>query len=107
MNILSERIIKNIFIREKPSYSEGLTIIWHRAIFPGFDWPSIVTAARLNCCVRQGNRCFPSAMGTNINPARLATAETHIDVYGPTINLSYVNNNRLFQKIIIMTNTNS
>lgn len=52
-------------IRKRPSYSDGLFIIWHRAIFPGLDDPSIVTATRLNCCVRNGNRCFPRAMGTN------------------------------------------
>lgn len=37
----------------------------HRAIFPGLDNPSIVTADRLNCCVRYGDRCFPIAMGTD------------------------------------------
>ncbi len=36
----------------------------HRAIFPGLEDPSIVTAERLNCCVRYGNRCDPLAMGT-------------------------------------------
>ena len=52
--------------RKRTSYSEVLFIIWHRAIFPGLDGPSIVTATRLNCCVRDGNRCFPRAMGTKI-----------------------------------------
>lgn len=36
----------------------------HRAIFPGLEDPSIVTAERLDCCVRYGNRYFPLAMGT-------------------------------------------
>lgn len=40
------------------------SIIRHRAIFPRKR--SIVTAARLNFCVRHGNRCFPCAMGTEI-----------------------------------------
>src|SRR5690348_15775672 len=51
---------------KRPPYSGGLSIIRHRAIFPGFDDPSIVTAERLNCCVRYGNRCFPLAMGTEV-----------------------------------------
>ena len=51
-----------------PPIKEGFYIIRHRAIFPGLDDPSIVTAARLNCCVRNGNRCFPSAMGTDTSP---------------------------------------
>jgi hypothetical protein len=42
------------------------SIIRHRAIFPGLDGPSIVTAARLNCRVRHGNGCFPRAMDTDL-----------------------------------------
>ena len=49
---------------KRTSFRRLSYIIRHRAIFPGLD-PSIVTAARLNCCVRNGNRCFPSAMGTD------------------------------------------
>ena len=52
------------YIKEKPAVQAGLSIIRHRAIFPGLDDPSIVTAARLNFCVRDGNRCLPRAMGT-------------------------------------------
>ena len=33
--------------------------------FPKVRNPSIVTATRLNCCVRNGYRCFPRAMGTD------------------------------------------
>ena len=52
---------------KSPPGVEGSYIIRHRAIFPGLDDPSILTAARLNCCVRYGNRCFPSAMDTDKN----------------------------------------
>lgn len=46
---------------KKTILSDGFFIMWHRAIFPQ---NSIVTAAGLNFCVRDGNRCDPSAMGT-------------------------------------------
>lgn len=32
---------------------------------------SIVTATRLNFCVRYGNRCFPRAMGTDFDASLL------------------------------------
>ena len=51
--------------------------IRHRAIFPGLDDPSIVTATRLNCCVRHGNRCLPRAMGTDQAPGTYSGG--HID----------------------------
>lgn len=51
---------------KKPPFGRLSYIIRHRAIFPGL-YPSIVTAAGLNCCVRDGNRCFPSAMGTDLS----------------------------------------
>ena len=41
--------------------------------------PSIVTAERLNCCVRHGNRCFPRAMGTEMTPPR--EVKRRFDVY--------------------------
>lgn len=50
---------------------EGLIIKRHRAIFPGLEDPSIVTAERLDCCVRYGNRYFPLAMGTDITETNL------------------------------------
>ena len=53
------------YTKTKTPVSKGLCIVRHRAIFPGLN-PSIVTAARLNCCVRDGNRCFPGAMGTDL-----------------------------------------
>ena len=43
--------------------------------FPTTESGSIVTAARLNCCVRNGNRCFPSAMGTNQDELILIQSE--------------------------------
>ena len=49
---------------EKASLAGGFFIKRHRAIFPGLEDPSIVTAERLDCCVRYGNRYFPLAMGT-------------------------------------------
>ena len=55
--------------------------IRHRAIFPGLDDPSIVTAARLNCCVRYGNRCLPRAMGTDLGFMLLISNETLIGVH--------------------------
>ncbi len=57
---------REFFPNKKTSVQEVLMKIRHRAIFPGLDDPSIVTAARLNCCVRYGNRCLPRAMGTDL-----------------------------------------
>lgn len=42
-------------------------IIRHRATFP---LGSILADAGLNYCVRNGNRCFPSSMGTDHNTAK-------------------------------------
>ena len=44
--------------------------------FPRVRNPSIVTAMRLNCCVRHGNRCFPHAMGTNVRSSTYQTRTT-------------------------------
>lgn len=41
----------------------SLFIKRHRASFPQ---SSIIAAAGLNFCVRNENRCFPSAMGTEL-----------------------------------------
>ncbi len=49
--------------REKPSFRMALIKIRHRASFPQ---GSIIAAAGLNCCVRNENRCFPSAMDTEV-----------------------------------------
>ena len=55
---------QGLYKEKSPPVLESFFIIRHRAIFPGLDLPSIVTAERLNCCVRYGNRCFPHAMDT-------------------------------------------
>jgi hypothetical protein len=55
---------ENFEVNKKRSFRTSFYIKRHRAIFPGLEDPSIVTAERLNCCVRYGNRCFPLAMGT-------------------------------------------
>lgn len=57
---------------KKDSCKESFLLKRHRAIFPGLEDPSIVTAERLNCCVRHGNRCFPLAMGTDYVPRLVA-----------------------------------
>ena len=44
--------------------SDGSLIIRHRATFPQC---SILADAGLNFCVRDGNRCDPSSMGTDHN----------------------------------------
>lgn len=56
--------IKN-FIKEKTlGINRGSSIKRHRASFPPKG--SIIAAAGLNFCVRNGNRCLPSAMGTEM-----------------------------------------
>ena len=55
---------KKFEVNKKNSLREFFLLKRHRAIFPGLEDPSIVTAERLDCCVRYGNRYFPLAMGT-------------------------------------------
>ena len=62
---------------KSPPFLEGLMLKRHRAIFPGLEDPSIVTAERLNCCVRYGNRCDPLAMGTDYVPLRGTEGMSH------------------------------
>ncbi len=64
--------------------------IRHRAIFPGLDDPSIVTATRLNFCVRHGNRCLPRAMGTDTASGTYSGG--HIDTHiGDEFEITIVN----------------
>ncbi len=37
---------------------------WHRPTLAGVSLPTTIGAEGLNCCVRNGNRCFPLAKGT-------------------------------------------
>ena len=48
---------------QKTTLSSDFLIIWHLANFPQ---SSIFAATGLNFCVRNENRCFPSAMGTKL-----------------------------------------
>ena len=50
--------------RQKPPFWVAFVYFGTVLFSQGYN-PSIVTAARLNFCVRDGNRCFPSAMGTD------------------------------------------
>ena len=58
-----------------PGVNQGFYIKRHRASFPPKG--SIIAAARLNFCVRNGNRCFPSAMGTE---EKLISVKSRFDV---------------------------
>jgi hypothetical protein len=51
--------------KTKATLSDGFCIIWHLASFPQ---SSIIAATGLDFCVRNGNRYFPSAMGTKYAP---------------------------------------
>ena len=42
-------------------------VIWRRPTLPGTFVPSTIGAGGLNFCVRDGNRCDPSAMATKIS----------------------------------------
>ena len=46
---------------EKTALSDGFFIILAMAYFPEVKNPSIIGAGGLNFCVRDGNRCGPSA----------------------------------------------
>ena len=47
-------------------------MFWRRATFPELDDSSIIAAGRLNFCVRDGNRCDPSAKATRTLPNTLS-----------------------------------
>ena len=61
---------------KKRPFQVSYYIIRHRASFPH---SSIIAAAGLNFCVRNGNRCFPSAMDTE--SASLSEAQLLEDGY--------------------------
>ena len=71
-NIYKERAGDNLVC---PFFIPGTLLIrgagpallcWHLLIFPGRFQPSIVSASELNCRVRDGNGCTPTAIGTDL-----------------------------------------